>query len=136
MRDFRLIILSLIAAVLAACIDITDPDQVKDQPTDQLCEDYYFGQHPSTGTSTDWPTKQKDIKKELDKRHAVAPADWALIDQGHIEMGMGECALKASWGFPLRVTRSITAAGNAAHYTYTPTRYADVTDGKVTGFRY
>jgi hypothetical protein len=136
MNDVRIIFFSLIAVMLAACIDITDPDQVKNQPTDQLCEGYYFTRHPSTGTSTDWPTKQADIKKELDKRQAVAPGEWALIDQSKVQPGVSECALRAAWGFPLRVTHSITANGETTHYTYTLTRYADVVGGKVTGLGY
>jgi hypothetical protein len=136
MNNRHLILFSLLAVLLAACFDIADPDQVKKQPTDQLCEDYYFTRHPSPGTSTDWPTKQADIKKELDKRKAIEPGEWTLIDQGKLQPGMSECALKASWGFPVRVTHAVTVNGESEHYTYTLTRYVDVANGKVTGFGY
>lgn len=136
MTPFRAPVLSLLAIVLTACINITDPGQVKDMPTEQLCEAYYFGQHPSNGTDTTWPGKQADIKKELEHRQAVAPNDWALIDQGHIEMDMSECALQAAWGHPVRLTHASTTTGNSTHYFYTITRSADVTNGKITGFRY
>ena|ERR1700733_9695855 len=136
MNNRRIILFALLAAVLAACVDITDRDQIKNMPTDQLCEDYYFGRHPSTGTSTDWPTKQKDIKKELDKRQAVMPGDWALIDQGRLQVGVSECALKAAWGYPLQISHAVTPNGESTHYTYTLTRTADVMNGKVTGFNF
>lgn len=132
----RIAILFLLAATLAACVNIADPDQVKDMTTEQLCEGYYFGMHPSNGTNTFWPGKQAGIKEELEHRQAVAPGEWALIDQGRIEMDMGECALQASWGHPLRITHASTEAGNSAHYIYSVTRYADILNGKISGFRY
>ena len=129
-------VLFLAAITLAACIDITNANQVKDMPNEQLCEAYYFGMHPSNGTNTNWPSKQADIKKELENRQAVTSGNWAAIDQGRIEVGMSECALQAAWGHPLRITHAVTPAGNSSHYIYTLTRTADVLNGKISGFHY
>ena len=98
--------------------------------TEQLCEGYYFGMHPSNGINTLWPGKQAGIKEELEHRQAVTPADWALIDQGRIEMDMSEWCRQAAWGHPLRITHASTSDGNSAHYIYSVTRTADVLNGK------
>ena len=134
MTSLRNIAFVLLAVSLVACINISNPKQVKTMPLDQLCEGYYFGRQPSVNHDTSWPTKQTDIKKELDRRAAVTADDWALIDQGKIQTGMSECALRAAWGYPIRIARTVN--GDADHYIYSSVRDAYVADGKVTKFQY
>ena len=136
MTKLRLLLLLTSLASLAACMDVGDPNQLKKQSLDQLCEGYYFSRHPSPDIGAEWPTEQADIKKELDRRQAIAPGEWALIDQGKIQPGMSECALKASWGYPMQMTNAVTPNGETTHYIYTTSRYVDVMNGRVTRFGY
>jgi len=137
MTRFRTILFMLLAAVLGACMNVNDPDKLKQIQTLDLCESYYFATRPASGRiDNSWPDKNLAIKKELERRNVVTPAEWISIDHGQIQEGSSECALRAAWGFPQRVDRAATNAGNTAHYVYSQVRYADLVNGKVTVFKY
>jgi hypothetical protein len=137
MSRIHLLTITGLIAMLAACVGTSDAkNQLKSMSIVDLCEDYYSARQPAVlRGDTSWPTKRADIKQEIDNRQVVSPADWTFLDSGHIQAGMSECALRAAWGFPLRVDHSTTAAGDAAHFVYSSVQEAYVVNGKVTTFR-
>jgi len=121
----------LLTVALAGCYSTANPKLLAKTATDELCEDYYFGRHKDVDPAASWPTKQQDIKNELSRRQAVGPNEWPLIDTGQVKVSDGECALKAAWGYPLRVDHLSAANGEVTHYVYASGRYADVAGGVV-----
>jgi len=56
---------------------------------------------------------------------ALAPEERALVDQGHIKIGMPEDAVFIAWGHPSQVQKSETAAGPVTAWIYTGTGYQE-----------
>ena len=56
---------------------------------------------------------------------ALTPEQRALVDQGHIKIGMGEDAVFIAWGQPSQVQSSETAAGPVTTWIYTGTGYQE-----------
>ena len=137
MTAIRFLKVSASIALLAACVGTSDAkSQLKSMPLVDLCENYYSAVQPAVIRDTSWPSKRADIKQEIDRRQAVNATDWPAIDSGHIQAGMSECALRAAWGYPLRIDHATTAAGDSAHFVYSSRQEAYVVNGKVTTFRY
>jgi hypothetical protein len=121
------------AFLLSACAHWDNPAWVQTIVTPDLCSTYEVFATPMMGIDRrEWA---KTIKAELNRRGAVAPGEWPLIDQQKIRVGMSECALLASWGSPLGINHTVTAAGDSAQYVYGGGNYAYVTNGRVTGMQ-
>ena len=56
---------------------------------------------------------------------ALTPEQRALVDQGHIKIGMPEDAVFIAWGQPSQVQSSETAAGPVTTWIYTGTGYQE-----------
>jgi hypothetical protein len=56
---------------------------------------------------------------------ALTPEQRALVDQGHIKIGLGEDAVFIAWGEPSQVQKSETAAGPVTTWIYTGTGYQE-----------
>lgn len=89
----KLITISLAAALITGCagspmrISSMSQAELKTQPSNQLCNAYYH-------------FKAAPVKAELKRRGEITDADWKLIEQGKIQVGMSKIALACSWGFP------------------------------------
>ena len=95
-----------------------------------LCAAYHDG-HPPT------------VRAELERRGAIAAADWPDVEARTIRVGMSQCALLASWGIPGlwgNVNRSVTAAGTETQWVYRDCDACEATyvyteRGVVTGWQ-
>ena len=56
---------------------------------------------------------------------AMKPEERALVDQGHIKIGMPEDAVYIAWGQPSQVQNSESAAGTLTTWIYTGTGYQE-----------
>lgn len=56
---------------------------------------------------------------------ALKPEERALIDQGHIKIGLPEDAVYIAWGQPSQVQNSESAAGTVTTWIYTGTGYQE-----------
>jgi hypothetical protein len=56
---------------------------------------------------------------------ALKPEERALIDQGHIKIGMTEDAVYIAWGQPSQVQNSESASGIVTTWIYTGTGYQE-----------
>jgi hypothetical protein len=76
------------------------------------------------------------VRAELSRRLAVGDAEWVLIDQRKIYIGMSECALLASWGKPEKVGHEDTfRSGELLRYAYhNGADLVYVIDGKIASF--
>ncbi len=75
----------------------------------------------------------RSAREELDKRQAISPAEWNLIEQRHIAIGMSEAALLCSWG-RAPANRTITATSVRKQYVYGST-LVYLEDGRVTALQ-
>ena len=57
---------------------------------------------------------------------ALQPEERALVDQGHIKVGLTEDAVYLAWGSPSQIQRSETAAGATTTWLYTGTGYQEL----------
>jgi hypothetical protein len=143
-RKIRPVIVTLGAALmLVACVSATDPQTLKQSQTMDLCESYASsGPQPPFGQFD--VIRLQAIKTELARRAAVPETEWPLIDQHEARVGMDECALRASWGHPMKVSHTVTAGGDSAQYVFgtcpweicTSKQYAYVAKGHVIGLQY
>lgn len=44
----------------------------------------------------------EEVRGELQRREAIPPEEWALIDEHRLQVGMTELGLACSWGYPSR----------------------------------
>ncbi|MBD3293374.1 MAG: hypothetical protein GF393_10650 [Armatimonadia bacterium] len=68
-------------------------------------------------TMTDWRQEYIDAHPELDKRTALA------IEHGRIFRGMTREEVRASWGPPLDINRSVGSWGVREQWVYGDARY-------------
>ena len=133
-----------LAFTLAACVSYTDPDELRQSQTMDLCKAYASsGPQPPFGSFD--PIRLDAIRSELESRQAVSESDWELIDKHKAHIGMQECALVASWGEPKKITHAETPTGLSAQYVFgscpwddcpKSRQYAYVANGKVIGLQY
>ena len=56
---------------------------------------------------------------------ALKPEDRALVDKGHIRIGLEEDAVYIAWGQPSQIQNSESAAGTVTTWIYTGTGYQE-----------
>jgi hypothetical protein len=95
--------------------------QVPEMSSRELCTRYAGGRFPV-------------IRAELIRRAAPTPAEWQLVDQREISIGMSELALICSWGDTAR-NRTVFATSVHTQYVYLSGRYVYVENGKVVSWQ-
>jgi hypothetical protein len=80
---------------LAGCASMLSTEQLARFADDDICD---LWNRPGG--------RIEKVRSELDRRALISAGDWELVEESHIRVGMGRCALLASWGYPSRVHRS------------------------------
>lgn len=70
-----------------------------------------------------------------DRYADLPPKEQAAAQRNEIFIGMSEEGLRASWGGPNDINRTVTEHGEHKQYVYPGGRYVYVEDGKVTGWQ-
>ena len=96
-------------------------EKVGRMPSDDICRNYS-------------KTRYKSGRAELTRRNALTSAEWILVDQRRIEVGMSELALLCSLG-ENKVNRTVTAGGTHKQYVYGFGVFVYVENGTVVGFQ-
>ena len=79
----------------------------------------------ASGCATTKSTVETRKTERASAYAALTPEERALVDQGHIKIGMGEDAVFIAWGQPSQVQSSETAAGPVTTWIYTGTGYQE-----------
>jgi hypothetical protein len=131
----RLMVLVALAASLEGCVSWTDPAELRAKDTTDLCSAY-----ASFGSYAD---RQNAIQAEITRRGLIDLADWDMVRQHRVRIGMTECALLASWGYPIDSHRTVTQGGDETQLVFgacnwgncSPSRYGYVQNGRVVAIQ-
>jgi hypothetical protein len=83
------------------------PEVLHEQSTEWLCSNY---PGERAAILAGGPAIAAGIRAELDRRGAMSPTDWALVDSDKLTYGMSKCALEAIYGPP-----SVHSYGQSVH---------------------
>ena len=126
----RIIISSWIPLlIMSGCAGIPamSPDELKLVDVGDLCVSY-------------GEIKGRKTRNELERRQALSPHEWHLVDQKKISVGISSCALAASWGPPARINTTVTGYGGSHQWVYRDcstckASYVYVDSGKVVAWQ-
>ena len=116
MRNVKVVLSVTICVGLAGCVNWTDPKALATRDEAYLCNTY--GQENAPGLLHGYEDRIVAIRQEIDRRHAVDPADWPAINARQVHIGMTECAFRAAWGFPNASNGTVTAWSRSIQYVY------------------
>ena len=124
--------LLLACATMAACTQssMMSPERMAGADSKQLCTDYHQVRSPN-------------IRAELERRNAITPEEWALIDGKKVKIGMSEVAFLCAVGTPTvygAINRSQGSWGTSTQYVYRfcqtcKAQYYYVKNGKLTSWQ-
>lgn len=124
------------AAIASGCM--TTPEQAAALPDLPLCSRAY-----STLKGGIYGYSPDDTARaEIRRRNLLTDSEWALVDARQVQIGMSECALRASWGIPTTVNASAGSWGSSKQYVYrdrgyytSTASYVYVRKGKVDSWQ-
>jgi len=123
---------------LASCGHLITSTASTDTDFD-VCE--RFGRYSNTRAYQGGPLLESYFQ-ETQKRQLLTTQEYTWIRDRKIGMGMSECALFASWGWPTSANRTVTRYGTRVQYVYRSTGYYTSTaayvyteNGKVTSWQ-
>ena len=119
MRSMKKLIVAVGIAVcgtLSGCISWTDPKALATRDEAYLCGAY--GEENRPGVLHGYEDRIVAIRQEIDRRRAVDPTDWPVINARQVRIGMTECAFRAAWGYPDTFNATTTAYGRNIQYVY------------------
>ena len=87
---FSAVVVVLVASSCAgspASVSLLSQQELKQESAENLCNAWaLFG--------------RGQVRKELERRGAITPAEWRLIEEEKVQPGMSELAVICSWGYP------------------------------------
>lgn len=124
--------LLLLSCLIAACTpsSMMSPERLATADSKQLCDDYHQVRSPN-------------VRAELERRNAITPDEWMLIDSKKVKLGMSEVAFLCAMGTPTvygAINRSQGSWGTNVQYVYRfcstcKAQYYYVRNGKLTSWQ-
>ncbi len=128
--------ISLVLVSLTGCAFFTgaDSEGLSDL---QLCAAY-----GETNQIYARQTAREAYKRELERRALLRSDEWQAVDRRQIFVGMSQCGLYASWRYPTRQNRTVTARVERIQHVYgsvvdpyVRSRYVYTENGRVTAWQ-
>ncbi len=122
----------VICVAFTACTpsSMMSPERLANADSKQLCDDYH-------------QVKSHNVRAELERRNAITPDEWVLIDSKKVKIGMSEVAFLCAMGTPTvygAINRSTGSWGTNTQYVYRfcqtcKAQYFYVKNGKLTSWQ-
>lgn len=130
----KLLILCAVFLALVGCA--TSPQSMSSIDDRRLCRSY--GVYAASPFFSALATAHKD---EINRRKLISENEWDLARSKKITLGMGLCAMYASWGAPDRENRTVGSYGDSIQhvynrgYKYIKPSYVYTQNGKVRSWQ-
>lgn len=130
------LLLTLVVLLVGGCVTLSSSEQAASLDDNSLCLRAFA---PLRG-GIYGHTPDAIARAEISRRGLIKDAEWTLIDQQKIRVGMSECGLLASWGRPSTINSSVGSFGKSKQYVYrgyfaSGTNYVYVKNGVVEAFQ-
>lgn len=125
----KIIFVSIIALLTSAGCAL-NPERLSLLSDDQLCKDY------GDLNNGIWNTIADVYKREIINRDLITDAEWVLVSEKTIQIGIDKCALYASWGTPYRENSTVGSWGVHVQHVYrVGSGYVYTENGRVTSWQ-
>jgi hypothetical protein len=134
----RRLLAVVVALTLSACASAAwTPAEIAALPDLKLCAAHGNAANGGYGGGLVFGPRARRIgaqtRAEIMRRHLIPAAQWRMIAADRVAIGMGPCAVLASWGDPRIVrTRDRARGGHIERWYWHPDQSATLRDGIVT----
>lgn len=111
MRRISTIAACTLSVVTAGCA--ISPERVASSSNNEICKSFGIFR-----ASAIWTSSAESYGAEVRRRNLISAAEWQLINEKSIQVGMSRCAMYAAFGGPDRENSTTSAYGTRVQHVF------------------